>query len=1074
MRKTLQLVVALCLSLLLTPGLVLAQQRTLTGTILSDDNKTPLQGVTIRVAGTNRITQTDAQGKFSIAVNAGETLTVSYVGYETQTVKPGEGNTIGISLKAVDGTLGEVIVTAMDIKRNPRELGYSAQRVDGQEVAETQRENFLNGMAGRIAGMTVNPTGGQAGASTQIVLRGFNSMALDNQPLFVVDGIIVDNSTVNETSNTNTGLGFVENSARNINQTANRNSDYTNRVADINPTDIESITVLKGPEATALYGSQASSGAIIITTKKGKPDGKLRVGYDNSFRLSKLTRFPDYSTKWSPGRNGAYSPEFNYFGPAYPAGERLYNNVENFFQTGFAQTHNLSAEFGKKNSTFRFSGSFFDQSGVVPENTYQRVNLRITNSTKIGKYIDINPSITYIRSTNDKPKRGAGGYLLNLMIWPANDDVRDYLSPDGGKELLYSALPNSEIDNPFFNVKFNRGFDQTDRYLATMGINIRPTDWLTVSGRFGYDTYNSEGWSFFHPLSNILTRGLGGQQDNYYRKYAGYNHTITAVATKKIGKFSGRLLAGTMWQDYKTQMFSTFGTNLVDSLNSANQMMKNGQIVTMDQINQWMGDSSRTRVNTRQFLSRALENPGDFNYVLNRQLAYFAEASISYDNMIFLTYSHRFENSSIFPKAFRNYNYPAGSLSVIMSDLIKGIKSNILSYWKIRTSLATTARSSQPYSNQSVFTNSLSSGGGFYYGFNNNNFYLEPELQNTYEIGTEMRFLNSRFGLDVTYYNTLNKKQIAENFRASYGTGYVLNTINVGTTRNQGVEVAIDAAVMKQSDFSWNMRFNFNKMWNKVVELPSNVPEFYISDTWTFGNARGGLITGGPTTAITASGYERNTRGDILIDPGTGLPVVDPTFRVRGDRNPDFSLGWLNSFRYRNWSLSFLWDLKVGGDIFNATDMYLTQRGISTRTDDRYTPRVVKGVLKDGKQETATPTENTIAFIPAYNDQYYGSVGGNFRLPEEEFIEKDVNWFRLRDISLAYTLPANTLRNWGFVKSLSFFATANDLILFTNYTGADPAVSGNTAGTRGVGGWGFDYGNIAAPISINVGIRAGF
>ncbi len=1074
MRRTLQLMIALCVLLLLTPGLVSAQQRTITGTILSEDNKAPLQGVTIRVSGTNRLTQTDAQGRFSIAVNPGETLQVSYVGYEPQTIKPGDSNTLGISMKAIDGTLGEVIVTAMDIKRNPRELGYSAQRLDGQEVAETQRENFLNSMAGRISGLTVNPTGGQAGSSTQIVLRGFNSMALDNQPLFVVDGIIVDNSTVNETSGSNTGLGFVENSTRNINQTANRNSDYTNRVADINPADIESITVLKGPEATALYGSQASSGAIIITTKKGKNDGKLRVSYDNAFRLSKLNRLPSYSTKWSPGRNGAFVPDFTYFGPAYDATEPRFNNVDNFFQTGFAQTHNVSADFGKKNSTFRFSGSFFDQAGVVPENKYRRYNLRITNTTKIGKYIDINPSITYIRSTNDKPKRGAGSYMLNLMIWPANDDVREFLSADGGKELVFSALPNSEIDNPFFSVNYNKGYDETDRYLATMGVNIRPTDWLTIAGRFGYDHYETEGWSFFHPLSSILTRGLGGQQDNYYRNYNGYNHTITATATKKVGKFSGRLLVGTMWQDYRTEMFSTWGTNIVDSLNSNNQMMKNGQVVTIDQVNQWMGDSSRTRPSSRQFLSRALANPGDYNYVQNRQLAYFGEASISYDNMIFLTYSHRFETSSIFPKAFRNYNYPAGSLSIIMSDLISGLKGNLLSFWKLRTSLATTARSSAPYANQSVFTNSVASGGGFYYGFTNNNFFLEPEIQNTYEIGTEIRMLKSRLSLDVTYYNTLNKKQIAENFRASYGTGFVLNTINVGSTRNQGVEVSVDYAIKQSPDFSWNMRFNFNKMWNKVVSLPDNVPEFYISDTWTYGNARGGLIKGGPTTAITASGYLRNDAGAILIDPATGLPIVDATFKVRGDRNPDFSLGWLNSFRYKNWSLSFLWDLKVGGDIFNATDMYLTSRGVSTRTDDRYTPRVINGVLRDGKENSSNPTINTITFIPAYNDQYYGTVGGTLRLPEEEFIEKDVNWFRLRDITLSYNLPSNLIRNWRVFKSLSVFVTANDLILFTNYTGADPAVSGNTAGTRGVGGWGFDYGNIAAPVSVNFGLRTTF
>jgi len=1074
MRKILRSLVVFLLIGFMLPLTMEAQQKTISGTILSGDNKTPLQGVTIRVKGTNRNTQTDANGKFNMLVNAGETLQVSYVGYEPQEVEPGTGEIIGINLKAIEGTLGEVIVTAMDIKRNPRELGYSAQKVVGQEVAQTQRENFLNGLAGRVAGMTVNPTGGQAGSSTSIVLRGFNSMALDNQPLFVIDGIIVDNSTVNETSGSNTGLGFVENSTRSIQQTANRNSDYTNRIADINPNDIEAITILKGPEATALYGSQAGSGAIIITTKKGKANGKLAVNYDNSFRLSKLTRFPDYSTKWSPGRNGSPLGDFYYFGPAYTGQEKKYDNVDAFFQNGFAQTHNFSAEFGKKNYSFRASGSFFDQEGVVPENKFKRYTIRLTNNTRIGKYLEFTPSLTYTRSTNDKPKRGAGSYLLNLMLWPTTNDVRDYQDENSNKQLLGYFSANNEIDNPFFSVYNNKGYDETDRYVGSLGVNITPTDWLTISGRFGYDHFNTNGWSFFHPLSSILTKGNGGQQDNYYVKYNGYNHTITATATKKFGKFGTRLLGGTMWQDYKREMYSIFGTNLVDSVNTTGQMMKNGQVVTQAELQQWMGDSSRTRVNTRQYLSRALKTPGDYNYVVNRQLAFFGEASVSYNNMVFLTYSHRFETSSIFPKAYRNYNYPAGSLSLIMSDIFPEIKSNgIISYMKLRTSLATTARSSSPYANQSVFTNTLSSGGGYYYGFTNNNFFLEPEIQKTYEIGTELRLLKSKLGLDLTYYNTFNDKQIVEGFRTSYGTGFVLNTLNVGSTRNEGVEISLDFNPINRKDFSWNMRFNFNKMWNRVVSLPANVPEFYISDTWTFGNARGGLIVGGPTTAITSAGYARNNNGDILVDPASGLPVVDAAFKVRGDRNPDFSLGWVNNFKYKNWGLNFLWDLKVGGDIFNATDMYLTQRGISSRTDSRLEPRVIKGVLKDGKENSSTPTVNTIAFIPAFTDAYYGTAGTTY-LPEEEFIEKDINWLRLRDVTLNYTLPSKAISKWKFVKSLGFFVTGNDLILFTNYSGADPAVSGNTAGTRGVGGWGFDYGNIATPISVNIGIRAGF
>ncbi len=258
-------------------------------------------------------------------------------------------------------------------------------------------------------------------------------------------------------------------------------------------------------------------------------------------------------------------------------------------------------------------------------------------------------------------------------------------------------------------------------------------------------------------------------------------------------------------------------------------------------------------------------------------------------------------------------------------------------------------------------------------------------------------------------------------------------------------------------------------MRNEVLTLPDNVPEFYISDTWLYGNARGGLVRGGPSTSITAFGYQRNNNGDILIDPANGLPLVDGTFKVRGDRNPNYTLGINNNFRYKNWTLSMLWDLKVGGDVFNGTNMFLTLRGKSTLTDDRKTPRVVAGVLNDGLQNSATPTKNTIVVVPYDNQAYYQS-----RMPEEEFIQKNVNWMRLRDLTINYTLPARMIKKYSFLKSLGFFATGNDLILFTNYFGADPAVSGNTSGTRGVGGFGFDYGNIATPISVNVGLRANF
>ncbi len=1064
MRKILRLLFGLALVMLVLPQAVQAQERTVTGTILSEDTKTPLSGVTIRVKGTRKITQTDANGKFSIRVGPGETLQISYVGYVTSDIKP-DGNTVSLNMKTADVMMGEVVVTAMDIKRNPRELGYSVQKVSGAEVQETQRENFLNSLQGRVAGLTLDQTSGVAGASSSVVLRGFNSLSLSNQPLYVVDGVILDNQTINETSSGGQGIGLAS-------DRPNRFNDYQNRIADINPSDIETITVLKGPEATALYGSQASSGAIVITTKRAKST-KVAVQYDNSFRFQRVTRWPEVLDAYSTGINNVASNVFSYFGPAYAPSTQLYDNRKEFFETGFAQTHNIGVDFGFKQSLFRFSGSFFDQKGVVPTNGFRRYNLRLTNTTKLWKdKLEIMPSVTWIKSENNKVLRSAGGYLLALMIWPNSVDIRNYEDASTGDKLdIFSGLSaNGEYDNPLFNVNKNKSYDETDRKTATLGINLNPFKWLSLTGRFGYDTYDMFGFMFLHPQSYYLAAGTGGTLDNYWRKFTGYNHTITATIKKSLGKnFNFRLMGGTMWQDYKTEMFSVYGTNIVDNVNTTDgKMYKGGNVVTDRELTTLMGDfmdSSVTRPNTRL---RLLRNAyGEYNQSILRQMAYFGEFAVSFKNFIFLNYTHRFEEASTLPAQNRKYNYPGGSMSVIMSDMIPSLKKGgILNYWKLRTSLAGTARLNTPYSTQSVFVNNFASGGGFSYGFFNNSPDLGPERQSTYELGTEFRMFNSRLNLDITYYNTLNKGQIIQNFRLSYGTGFVLNTQNAASTRNRGIEIAMDYDLIKKPDFGWNMRINFNKMYNKVLDMPKNVSEYYIADTWLYGNARGGLVLGGPTTSITATDYQRNKDGKILISPTTGLPLnTGGVFVVAGDRNPTFTVGWLNSFRYKNWKLSFLWDLKVGGDIYNGTNRFLTNLGKSKLTTDRYTPRVIEGVLSDGLQNSATPTVNTIAVIPALNNQYYTTM------PEAAFIEKDVNWFRLRDITLSYTFPNNFIKA---VKSLSAFITGNDLILMTNYSGADPAVNGNTAGSLGVGAFGFDYGTLPSPLQVNFGFRASF
>jgi TonB-linked SusC/RagA family outer membrane protein len=1089
MRKIASLMKVVVLLLLIFSLPSYGQSQTVSGTVQDADKKTPLAGVTIKVVGTTTTAQTNEKGAFTVKATKGQSLLVSYIGFETKKADV-TGTNMTILLKSSVAELDEVVV-AMDIKRKARDLGYSTQVVKGDEIKETQRESFVNGLQGRIAGATITSTSGVPGASSTIILRGFNSMSLNNQPLFVVDGVIRDNSTIDAVAVVPAAAGQ-----------SNTSNDFTNRISDINPNDIESITVLKGPEATVLYGSSASNGAIVITTKRAKitVGKRFNVNYDNSFRMQQLQNIPSVYNGYQQGTNGTASTgTFSAFGPALNASTPIYDNVGNFFKTAFGQTQNLGIDFGTAKSSYRASGSYYDQTGVVPNTRLQRINFRLTNNTKIGKHLDITPSIAYSNSSNDKAMKGSGGYLLNLFLWPSTDDAQNFQLANGHKRYLVNTTANnpaedaglgtvSETDNPFFAVNRNVSKDKTNNYEANLAINYNPLPWLTVAGRFGYNNYNTEGFQYRDPESaSQSSMANKGQLDNYWVKTTTYNHTISATARKAFGKFNTRLTVGTRWSQAESQSFGVSGT--FDSTRGF--------------------DSSSTGVSTRTRLARAtLYGAGQWNIRKNYQVAEFAEATVSYNNLIFLTGSMAFESSSVLPAANRNYSYPGGSLSIIMSDIIPALKGGLLSYWKIRGSLASTARLPDPYSNQSNFVPTVTSANTppttgtlipspLQYAFTNANPDLKPETQNTYEVGTELRLFHDVVTFDGAYYNTLALNQIAQGFRASYGTGFILNTQNNSSVRNQGIEVSMGIKAIRKKDFEWNIQFNLNHMWNRVLAIPLPIDiagaDYYDASTWLYGNARGGLRPGYSTGTITSAGYKRQdltptgangllpNNGAILVDPTTGLPLNDATFRVRGDRTVWLTLGTINRFRYKDWNLSFLWDLRMGGDVFNATNMYLTILGKSAKTADRMTPRIIEGIVKNGLENTATPTINNIVVSPYYNYSYYGSVA----MPEEDYMEHNINAFRLRDISISYSVPSKYLGKKSNVdspglidylpfRSLSFFLTCNDLVLFTNYSGSDPAANGGNASLRGVGAVGFDYGNIAAPLSFNAGLRVGF
>jgi TonB-linked SusC/RagA family outer membrane protein len=1016
---------------------VSAQSTTVTGTVTAASDNTPLPGVSVGVKGQPRGTNTDVNGKFSISVAPTDVLVFSFIGMKTLEKTVGTSAVMNVALQANSQDLSEVVVTALGIKQEKKALGYAITEVKGATIAQTQRENFVNGLAGRVAGVEVTTTSGLPGSSSSIMIRGVSSLSGSNQPLYVVDGLPINNNTFNTA-----GFASSANSATSLD---NRSTDFTNRGADINPQDIESITILKGPEASALYGIDAASGAIVITTKRGKA-GASQIDYSNNFRFDRITKFPKIQQVYDRGAGGVTDGTesiVSYFGAPYPEGTQFYDNVDNFFQSALTQRHNLAFSGGSEKTQFRISGSITDQEGFVPGTDLAKLNLSSAITSELNKYISTDVSFSYTYSDNNSAFKGAGGPLLGLLTWPSNDDASMYLTPTGERRVFSTS--SSEVENPFFNINNNLINDVNNRYITNAKIMIDPTSWLKFVGNAGFDFSTGKITMVRHQESNygksrggIFDQSLDNSRNFNLQYYAQLNHSFFG------DKFHADLKLG----------------NEVRDQNSYTQAITGERFLAPNLYSIENTDGTTHRGRNRLYQRRLV--------------GAFGNLSLNYSDMLYLNLTGRNDWSSTLPVESRSFFYPSASMSFIFTELepFAGIR-NVLSYGKLRGSIAQVGKDASPYSIRAFLEPKATTGGGFGYSFTGPSPNLRPEMTTSYEFGTELKFFNDRLGIDASYFNKKSVDQIVRDMRLSYGTGFVLQAFNAGEMKTEGIELQLNATPVVGNDFQWDVLANFTHLWSELLTLPKGVNEFYMSDTWLYGNVRNGARPGGPLTTFTGFDYERNDKGELLISPTTGYPVRNTSeWVVVGDRQPDFTVGLTNSFRYKNLSLNFLLDFRKGGDIYNGTEHFLTARGLSTRTLDRNEPVVFQGVMKDGLQNTDNPTKNTIVIDPARDANFWSTTYG---LPEIDFIEKDINWVRLRDITLNYNLTSSTLlRNAKFIKSGSVFVTATDLFILTNYSGLDPVVNGNSAAVGGSGGAGFDYGNFPMPMGLNIGVNVGF
>ncbi|MGH7469783.1 MAG: SusC/RagA family TonB-linked outer membrane protein [Longimicrobiales bacterium] len=994
-----------------------AQQKTVTGTVTSDQG-TPLAGASVVVKGTGLAALTNSGGNYTIRVSPGQVLQFSFIGTATFERTVGPENTIDVQLRNQAISLDAIEVTALGQTAARKSLGSAQQTVQGLDIAQTQKENWANALQGRVAGVEVISASGVPGASSQIVLRGISSISGNNQPLLIIDGLPVDNK--------------VQHSNQLFpSQFENRTLDFTNRGADFNPEDIETLTVLKGPEAAALYGIDAANGAIVITTKRGKP-GIGGFEYSNSVRVDFPGRTPEIQTVYAPSTQG--STTFLYWGNPYPDSVRRYDNISGFFQNAMTQKHNISfsGASGDSRILYRLSGSLQQMQGVIPNSAWDKVNVTASTNAMATDWLRADLVLAYSTDFNNQPFKGADGPLLGLLAWPSFDNARDWTTEEGRRRRITTLAAASEVDNPYFSVNRNYSESRTNRINVNLGFTILPVSWANIQSKFGIDNYSQGIRVVNDPESKfaIASNGRLDEADDQTRNINVQN-LLNFNRFRVNSDIRMSVMLGNSITDNKTDIAGVTGSDFLEP--------------TFTSIN-----------NTR---NRNASN----NILRLRRFSLFGQAQADYKDLLFVTVTGRNDWTSTIPQERNSFFYPGVQTSFVFSDAFPSLKPHMTG--KVRAAWTQSGKDAKPYAYAPILESKPTTNRGYGFGFTGPNPNLKPEKAVSGEVGAELGFLDGRLGVDATVYRKETRDQIVNNVRASYGSGFILINLNGATTRTQGLELTLRGIPLQRRNLSWDAQVNFTKSSGKVLSMPENLPEYYSSDTWIVNNIRNGVTTGSSTMGLFGLWYLRNGNGDILIEPSTGLPLRDVNF-TQGpyDRQPDFLVGLSNTVRYKRFSLSALLEFRKGGDVLNGTEWWLTQRGLSTRTLDRWEPRVVKGVLRDGLENTENPTRNTIVVVPALNNNYY------LAMSEELFIEKDINWVRLRDVTLNYRLPDGIMG----ARSASVFVTGTELFLLTNYSGMDPIVNGNTAATGGSGGIGMDWGNFPMPVGINFGVRVGF
>ena len=1042
------------------------QAKKITGKVV-DATGEPIIGASVLVKGTGTGAVTDIDGNFSVDVQQGSTLIISFVGYTSAEIKVGTGSVYNVTLADDTQALSEVVVTAMGIKKERKALGYAVQDVNSKELLKNKNANVINSLNGKIAGVNITQSGGSAGAGAQIVLRGGTSLERDNQPLFVVDGVIYDNSTA---IGGDSGFDGMLRTA----------SSFGNRVMDINPEDVENMSVLKGPAAAALYGSRAAAGVIVITTKKGNTDGTTEVTFNTRFTTSWVNRLPDMQDTYKRGQyNDLGNLETDWvmssWGEKYKSGEKAYDNLENFFNNGASYDNTLTVSGGNKAGSYFLSISRFDQNGIVPNTGYDKTTFRFNGDRKYGNFT-VAANVAFSVSNTDKTLtssglwdsdgKGGNGAMQAVYSWARSEDMARWINDDGSKYRIFQDLdPDnqnlvSDTDNPYWIINKNKMWDKTTRFTGSVAPSYKIADWLNVSYRAGIDRYTTNDYTYIAPgaaMKDIYQNGRLSTNDFTY-EYLTSNLIITA--NQKVGDFDLGLMLGHSAEDTKVRRERRTGYDFITP-----------DFPSFENIDQ----------STKQFQSYQSRK---------RLMGVFGEFRASYKNIAYLTVTGRNDWTSTLPVNNRSYFYPSVSGSFVFTELLP--ENEVLSFGKIRASWARVGKDTDAYATTTALwaPRTFLAGVGTGNSWTRGNPYLRPEITESTELGLEMRFFKGRLGFDFTYYTNDSKDQIVSP-RLSQTNGYIMYSTNVGNVYNKGMELSITAIPVETKDWRWETTLNFAGNRGTVENLLQGMELLYVTDV-QIGGVKAASVNNGNFMALTGNKWKRTDDGKVILDATTGLPTYTSNgTEFVGNREPNMSGGWNNTIQYKNWNLSMLWDFRFGGAIYNGTEYDLTVNGLSTRTQNRDKLEIT-GVVPDGTDASGNTIykDATFTFEAGKNydilnpdgtvktarngnqiiQDYYSNI---YTKESSNFITK-TNWMRLRSISLSYTFDKSLLAKTKFIKGCSINVTGNNLLLFTNYKGLDPENSVAGSGVTGSSSTGIDYCGVPSTASMSFGINLTF